>query len=268
MYWIYDYPSWLVGPLFVAVFIAVTSMAILLSRRTVHAWIHRHERANEMIGLALSGFFVLFGLLLGLLAVATYQNFAACGDDVDKEASSLAALYRDFGAYPAPINARLQAGLRDYTRYVIDVSWPQQREGVIPPGGTARITALAATLYAFEPSTKGQEILHAESLRQFNDLVSIRRARIAAVRTGLPAVLWWVVAFGALINILLIALQDMEIHVHLILGAALTSFLAAVVFLTAALDHPFRGEVSIGPEALEIVYDQLMATPANPSHPP
>jgi hypothetical protein len=41
---------------------------------------------------------LLFGLLLGLVAVATYQNYSNVGHIVDKEASSLAALYRDFGA--------------------------------------------------------------------------------------------------------------------------------------------------------------------------
>ena len=52
-----------------------------------------------MVGTALSSFFVLFGLLLGLVAVATYWDYSNVGDIVDKEASTLAGLYRDFGAY-------------------------------------------------------------------------------------------------------------------------------------------------------------------------
>jgi hypothetical protein len=31
-----------------------------------------------------------------------------------------------------------------------------------------------------------------------------------------------------------------------------------MIFLLAAMDHPFRGELSVGPEAFELVYDQLM----------
>jgi hypothetical protein len=78
------------------------------------------------------------------------------------------------------------------------------------------------------------------------------------VTLGLPAVLWRVVAFGALMNIVLIWMQDMEIHVHLILGAALASILGAVIFLIAELDHPFRGEVSVGPEPIARVYKTVM----------
>ena len=56
----------------------------------------------------------------------------------------------------------------------------------------------------------------------------------------------------------LIAMLDMEIRVHLIFGGALSLFLGLVIFLIAAMDNPFRGEVSIGPEAFQTVYDTLM----------
>ena len=129
MYWIYDYPSWAIGLLFVVVFVGVTWIGIFVTRGTVHSWVHRETRANDMIGLALSSFFVLFGLLLGLVAVATYQNYFSVADTVDKEASSIAALYRDFGAYPQPIRDRLRDRLRDYTRYTIEDGWPLAATG-------------------------------------------------------------------------------------------------------------------------------------------
>jgi hypothetical protein len=85
-----------------------------------------------MVGFALSSFSVLYGLLVGLLAVAAYQNFSSVADIVDKEASSLGALYRDLEGYPEPTKGRLQDELRDYTRNVIDKSWPLQRLGIVP----------------------------------------------------------------------------------------------------------------------------------------
>jgi hypothetical protein len=82
------------------------------------------------------------------------------------------------------------------------------------------------------------------------------------VTTGLPSVLWWVLAFGSLLSIMLIWLLDMEIHLHLILGGVLAGFLGIVIFLIAELDNPFRGEVSIGPDSISLVYDTLMAPEA------
>ena len=69
MYWIYDYPNWAIMALFVAVFLGVTWVGIFVTRATIHSWIHTETRANEMVNSALSSFFVLFGLLLGLVAV-------------------------------------------------------------------------------------------------------------------------------------------------------------------------------------------------------
>jgi hypothetical protein len=69
------------------VFVVVTWLGIFLTRATVHSWFHRQQRANQMVGLALSSYFVLFGLLPGLASVATYQNYSNLGDIVDKRAS-------------------------------------------------------------------------------------------------------------------------------------------------------------------------------------
>jgi hypothetical protein len=117
--------------LFVAVFVAVTWVGIFLTRATVHSCLHRDEHANEMVGSALSNYFVLFGILLGLLAVATYQNYATVGDIVDKEASGLSALYHDVSAFPQPVRGQLQNALREYTRYTIEEDWEEQRQEIV-----------------------------------------------------------------------------------------------------------------------------------------
>ena len=257
-YWIYDYSPLSMGALFAFVFVAATLFVIFFFNRFFHSWIHNDERTNDMVGFALSSFSVLYGLLVGLIAVAAYQNFSTVSDIATKEASSLAAMYRDLRGYPQPIRGRLQEDLREYTRYVIDKAWPEQRRGIVPTEGSHRIEQFVDDLLTFKPSEKSEEIIHAEALRQLNNYIELRRARLANVTTGIPAVLWWVVFIGALISVVLIAMLAMEIHVHLILGGALSLFLGLVIFLIAAMDNPFRGQVSVGPEAFQTVYDTLM----------
>ena len=69
---------------------------------------------NEILGDFLQYFGVIYGLLLGLLAVATYQNHTDVEKAVAGEASSLAALYRDISA------------IREYMRSTIEDAWPLQ----------------------------------------------------------------------------------------------------------------------------------------------
>jgi hypothetical protein len=257
-YWIYDHPSGQVGTLFALVFVIVAWAATLVLRRYFHSWFHSERRANDMVGFALSSFSVFYGILVGLIAVAAYQNFGNVADIVTKEASSLAAMYRDLSGFPQPIRGRLQEGLRQYTRNEIDRDWPQQQRGVVPSEGTHRLQQFMDDLLTFRPGEKGEEIIYAETLRQLNNFMDLRRSRLNNVTVGIPSVLWWVVGIGALISVLLIAMLDMEIHVHLILGGALSCFLGIVIFMIAAMDNPFRGEVSVTAEAFESVYTMLM----------
>jgi Protein of unknown function (DUF4239) len=257
-YRIYDYPILYMGAFFAFVFVAFAWLGLLPVRAYVRRWIHTEKRANDMVGFTLSSFSVLYGLLLGLLAVAAYQNFSSVSDIVNKEASLIAALYRDLSGYPQPIRGSMEDKLRDYTSNVIDKSWPQQRKGIVPSAGSERITEFYDELLKFQPSDKREEVLFAETLRQFNNFVEARRSRLANVNTGLPAVLWWVVVIGSLINISLLWMLDMEVHIHFILSGALSLFLGMVIFLIAAMDNPFRGELSVGPDAFQLVYETLM----------
>jgi hypothetical protein len=42
--------------------------------------------------------------------------------------------------------------------------------------------------------------------------------------------------------------------------ALLSSLLGLMIFLLAAMDHPYLGNLSVGPDAFQVVYDQTMQT--------
>jgi hypothetical protein len=258
--WFYDYPNFVVGPLIGIFFVGVTWLGILIFRSVIRNWIHGDQSVNDMIGFTFSGFSVLYGLLLGLLAVDAYQAFSVGATVVSREASALTSLYLGTQGYPEPIRETLQAELREYTRAVIEREWPEQRKGVVPTGGigSQRAIAFSNELAAFEPKNKKEEIIHTETLRRFSNFLEMRRQRISDIRTRIPSVLWWVVWVGAMLNIALICMLDMKTHVHLILGGMLSLFLGLVIFLVAVLDNPFRGAVSVGADDFQLVYDILM----------
>jgi hypothetical protein len=85
----------------------------------------------------------------------------------------------------------LQQRLQDYTRFVIDKAWPAQRRGKVPEGSVQMMDEFQQVLTRFEPPTKGLEILHAEALRQYNDMILQRRLRVSSISTGIPGVMWY-----------------------------------------------------------------------------
>jgi len=257
-YWIYDLPALWVIVLFEAAFVGVFWLGTLLLRPFIGPWLCEEPRLNDMLAAFLQYFGVIFGLLLGLLAVATYQNRLGVEKSNADEASSLSALYRNITAYPEPSRTELQNLLRDHTRYLIADAWPQQRKGIIPVEEPDRVAMLQAKLAAFEPQTKAQELLHENTLRQFNTFYERRRARIYSLTSGIPTILWYTVAVGTLVNMILLWLFDLRPHAHWILGGLISFYLGTVISVTALMDHPYRGELGLSPDAFQLIYHQVM----------
>lgn len=263
MFWIYDIPNWLFCLITLAFFTGVSILALLLTRPYMHRLLKDNDESNDMVSFYLSAFGVFYGLTIGLIAVATWENFSSVDANVSQEASAISACYMDISRMPAPHAQELQGLMKEYVRYTIEDAWPIQQKGQIPKGGTERLTAFYDRLLAYEPTTESQKILLAEAVMQFNKIVELRRQRLQAVPSGLPPVIWIVVLVGAFLNIVLTLFFVTEnLTFHVWMTTLLASLIGLLVFLIAAMDYPFRGEFSVSPEALEIIYDRFMATPA------
>jgi hypothetical protein len=257
-YWIYDISTETLAILMTIIFVGFSWLGAIVVRPILRMFVRAAAGTNDVVGYILSCFCVFYGLLLGLIAVAAYQDYSQVDSAVQSEAALLETLYEDVSTYPEPHGQNLRWLLRDYCRYEITYAWPQYRKGIVPEGGDTRISAFKERLFAFEPQTKDDEIVHAEAIRQFNSFMEHRRLREYSVTTGIPAVMWYVVIVGAIINIALVWLFEMKLVTHLFLGGLLSFFLGAVILLIAVMDNPFRGEVSISPEAFEQVYRSTM----------
>jgi hypothetical protein len=202
---------------------------------------------------------VFYGLAVALIAVNVSQTYSSVQTTVSQEATALAALYRDVSGYPEPIRLELQKELRGYVEQVIQQDWPMQQHGKVPGGGVALMNEFQTTLIGFEPATEGQKILHAEALHAYNNMIQARRLRLDAVGTGLPGVMWAVILVGAVIGLgstFFFKVEDARLHG--ILVTLLAGFMGLIIFMILALDQPFRGDLGIGPQSYQLVYDHLM----------
>ena len=202
---------------------------------------------------------LLYSLVAALTAVGVWTRYSQVSDVVSSEATAIASLWRDLGGYPQPVRDATQDLLRGYTEQVIHGAWPQQRRGQIPREGVEWMDRLQAQLYAFEPRTESQKILHAETLHAFNHLVQQRRQRLDAVQAGLPGVLWFVLLPGAMACIVLCTLFHVDnARFQAILLVAVAGFLAMVLYVIIALDRPFVGDMGIGAESYQLIFDHHM----------
>ena len=260
---VFDIPLAIAGPVIIGALCGLAICGLLLVRRAVLPRLRIRVEDSEFGGAMLQAVMVFYGLAVALIAVSVFETYSDVSATISREASELAALYRDASSYPEPTRALLQEELRDYTQYVIHTAWPAQRTGQVALGGVEMLNRFQATLTQFEPATEGQRALHAEALRAYNQLVEARSLRIdAAVNTGLPGVLWVVVLAGAAIGLTAAFFFKVEdVRLHAVMVALLAAFIGLVIFMILAFDRPFRGDLGLEPEPYQQVYDMVMQGP-------
>ncbi|HEU4924411.1 MAG TPA: DUF4239 domain-containing protein [Burkholderiales bacterium] len=202
---------------------------------------------------------VLFGLVAALTAVSVWQRHSQVSDIVSREATAIANLWRDLGGYPQRERDAMREVLRGYTNQIIQEAWPAQKQGRVPREGVQWMDRFQAQLFAFEPSSEAQKLLHIETLGAYNRVVEARRLRLDAVNSALPEVMWFVLlpgAMGCLFLSLFFRLEDPRFQAILVMG--LSGFVAMVLFVIISLDRPFRGAMAISADSYQLVHDQLM----------
>jgi hypothetical protein len=257
-YWIYDLPNWLLGMLMVLVVTGLSAAGLVAARPHVRRLFGPPPGHNDVVSYYLGTFGVFYGLTIGLIAVASWQNLADLEGLVNEEAAAMRVLDRAVILYPEPARGQLHRLLVVYVDNVIEDEWPAQTRGETPESGSELLADFGRALTGVEPATAGQQALHAETLRAFSHYVALRRERLFSVGEGLPEVVWWVLVLGAVLNIGLTYLFAVErLGVHLLLTLALAAFVALLIFLIAAMDHPFLGEFSVGPDAFVALRRQM-----------
>jgi len=142
---------------------------------------------------------------------------------------------------------------------VIDVGWPLQRRGIVPNNETAILKNFQQHLMSFEPGTERQKILAEEAYAAYNELIQGQQARLNSVTEEMPGPLWILVIVGALVCVAVTwCFHTGSFSMHFWMTILFSALLGLMIYLIAALDNPYRGKISVTPEPLERVYQQVM----------
>jgi hypothetical protein len=257
MDFLFKLPGLGAGFFFSAAFAAFSLLGLWLTRPLFKRWLHKVDSQNDIVGMVIACFSVLYGIMLGLVAVGIYSDYSAISDLSTRESASLSAVYNDAGALSPQYRGPLQADLRAYLRATIDQDWPDQAKGVVPLAGTRKFQLVLNDLASIKPTERTDIIAFAQIFNQLDKIIEMRHERLLQVDNGIPLLIWQFVLLGCFINIVLIWMMDMERHIHFIMTFLFSFFLGAVIFLLADMDRPYRGGVFVSPSPYELVYDTI-----------
>jgi len=194
-------PPWLCGIIIVGGFVSLAIVGLPFFKWLTKGRLHLTEEMNNDIIFFASAIAVFYSLTVGLIAVGVWTTYSSVEDIVSAEATAIGCFYRDVSGYPEPARSELHDHVRSYTEFIIQTAWPAQVRGQATDGATRRLTELEQNLIRFEPGTTGQQVLHAQTLHQYNEVAGLRRKRLHAIGAGLPAVMWTVVLVGAALTV-------------------------------------------------------------------
>jgi hypothetical protein len=258
--WLLGMPWMLLMILIVGGFAGFGLLGLSLTRRFILPRLGHSRHQTEITATIVHGILIIYGLAVALLAVAVWEKYAEATRTVSAEAAAIAALYRDVSAYAEPVRTRLRRELKAYTEYTVREAWPIQRHGRMPEGGIVVMDRFQDELQAYQPTTFAQLAHHQQTLDAYNTLIQNRRLRLEFVTTGLPAPMWAVILFGALITLASAFFLDLGEggNLNRFLIVTLSAVMGLLVFMVATYDQPLRGSHGISPDAYEVVYQQLM----------
>lgn len=185
------------------------------------------------------------GILLAFAGVLAWQDSRDAATSVESEAGVTSQLYRDLAVYGPQMDPARQA-LKEYVHSVIVDGWPLLREGKRSPVMETKLLIVFNDVAAVTPTNEREAAIYGEAFSQLNQLVSMRRQRLAASRAEIPPVLWIVAIVGSLLTIAYASAFVSSRYASLMISG--TSVTIGLLFLfLLSVEYPFRNRNGVGP---------------------
>jgi Protein of unknown function (DUF4239) len=154
---------------------------------------------------------VVFGLLVGFLAVQVWNDVGQAQTAVNREASALRSAVLLSASFPRVPQARMRALVRRDIKDAVSEEWPAMA------GGHATLTVVPAALaealhlaLGLTPHSEGQKVAQREMVSALENALDARRQRIIVSESRVNWVKWTGVVLLAALTLLAIAFVHSE----------------------------------------------------------
>ena len=249
--WLLNLPiPWMALVIFAAIYFVAAVIYLIVIR------LAKDDRARAFKALSpgmLPPLGIIFGLLVGFIAVGVWNDFDRAKVAVGSEASALRGVLLLAESLPDEQQSRLRALINRHIEEAVKQEWPamaQQRAtlGTLP---RTLMEAIHVTL-TLKPADDNQRTAQREVVNALEKAMEARRQRIVISESSVKSVKWAAILLLGLIALIAIAMVHSDNR--LTCAIALTMFatgIAASVLLIAAYTRPFTGEISVGPDLLQ-----------------
>jgi hypothetical protein len=192
----------------------------------------------------------IYAGFIGLLLFGVYQKYDDVRSDIIVEVDALTTLDRVAAAFPKATREQVRKELRDYSRAVAEVEWPQMQQRRLSFESAATLDDLYYTYLAIEPQTEKEMSAFQYSLQMLTVVRDNRGSRIRLSFGALTPLLWGVAAVGTVVAIIFPwFFGSPTVFAPLIMSVLLATVTMSVFLVILKLSYPFGGDYGILPSA-------------------
>ncbi len=255
--WLYSLPvEWMALVVFAATYLVAAAIHLIVTRLAVDDRAHAFKAVSPGM---LPPLGIVFGLLVGFIAAQVWSDFQRAEVAVASEAGALRGFVLLAASFPGEEEARLRALISRHVEEAVREEWPamaQQRATLTTPPA-ALMVALQRVL-ALAPANDGQTTAQREMADALQNALDARRQRIIISHSTVNAVKWAGLLLQALCTLIAIAMVHSDNRITCAIATILfATGVALSVLLIASHSRPFTGDISVGPELLMTVLDEV-----------
>jgi Protein of unknown function (DUF4239) len=206
----------------------------------------------------------LFLMAFAIAVVVPWTTADAARQNTHAESEAIVGAYWSAAELPAPVGPRVQAGLRDYVRFVIGREWAVMAHDRLSPDGWSRLDGLRTEVVRLRTTDDQVEDARTAVLEQFQAITAARSQRALDARTRPPRALLYLTALTgvtAMVFPLLVGARPRGMTV-IPLGV-MAALLGFGLYLTFDISHAFRGGLRVGPDAFQAAQQEFPRIPAS-----
>src|SRR5512137_700333 len=114
MVWFFRLPLWVLFPVIVGGFVVCTLTGMLFLGPLRQRVLARFPRSSEQAAYFGTQIWLVYSLILSLVAVGGWSDYQAAGEKVSREVSTLEVLQRKASVYPEPMRTQMDRPIRDH----------------------------------------------------------------------------------------------------------------------------------------------------------
>lgn len=244
--------AWL-PPLSIVIMVALFVAAHFMVQRSL-----KIKEGNETVGFLAHQIGILYAVLIGFIAVTSWNNFDNAALIAENETNSLADVYRIANNFSKETKERIQTLALRYAKLLVSKEWPLMQEGGESKAANQTAGEIFDALASFQPQAKNEANLQKQGLKEVLLFLDNRRERLDKNLEGFPNVIWIILLVGAILMIgITFFIYPYNRIRQLIMTGMLTALIGMQLTLINEFAYPFRGTIIVSPTRWEKMIEKI-----------